>query len=64
MLTNFSKSLQFEVAQKSCVWFLTCYIATDRQNKAILQLLILADASNDTMEGADFLLLTYLYVLL
>jgi len=34
MLTNFSKTLQFEEAQKSCVWFLTSYIATDRHNKA------------------------------
>lgn len=30
MLTNFSKTLQFEEAQKSCFWFLTSYIPTDR----------------------------------
>jgi len=34
MLTNFSKTLQFEEAQKSCFWFLASYIATDRHNKA------------------------------
>lgn len=46
-------------------WHLTL-LQTDitKQVDAVLQVFILAGALNDTMEGADFLLLIYLYTVI